>query len=187
MKWTVPVGVSNHHAHLTKETYELLFDEEIEKIKDLKQTGEFATDKVVTLKGPKGQIENVRILGPFRSYNQVEISNSDAHTLGVNPPVRKSGDLENAEKVTIIGKKGEVELENACILAENHIHMSLKDLEKYQVENDSIVKVYIEKARKGMFLAHIKASENGVLEFHIDRDEANAFQIENGEELRVEK
>lgn len=186
MELQVPVGVSNRHVHLTKETYEKLFIEGLEKKKELKQKGEFASNKTLTIKGPKGIIENVRILGPFRSYNQVEISKSDAYILGINPPVRKSGDLKDSEKITLIGEKGRVELENTCILAENHIHMSLEDLKKYGTEEDQIVKVWIEKRRKGIFFAHIKASENGVLEFHIDRDEANAFEIQNGEELRVE-
>ncbi len=187
MNWKVPVGISNHHVHLTKETYEQLFCEKIEKLKDLKQTGEYASKQTVTIKGPKGEIEKVRILGPFRSYNQVEISNSDAFILGIKPPVRKSGDLENAEKITIIGENGSIELQNSCIIAENHIHMDQKDLIKYQVEDNSLVKVLVEKTRKGCFFARIKASENGILEFHIDRDEANAFQIENEEELTVQK
>ena len=109
MEWKVPVGISNHHVHLTKETYEQLFHEKIEKLKDLKQTGEYASKQTVTIKGPKGEIEKVRILGPFRSYNQVEISNSDAFILGIKPPVRKSGDLENAEKITIIGENGSID------------------------------------------------------------------------------
>lgn len=187
MTFKVPVGISNHHVHLTKEIYDLLFDEPYEKIKDLKQTGEFATNKVVTLQGPKGKIERVRLLGPFRSYNQVEVSASDAHILGINPPVRKSGSLKKAETITILGEKGKVTLKEACILAENHIHMSWEDLKTYKVENESVVDVLLEGTRKGSLKAHIKATENGVLEFHIDRDEANAFLIQNNEELTVIK
>lgn len=187
LKWKVSVGISNRHAHLTKETYESLFTSNYEKIKDLKQTNEFASNKTLTLEGPNGLIENVRILGPFRSYNQIEISKSDAHILGINPPVRKSGDLENSETITLIGEKGKITLKNSCILAENHIHMNYEDLKKYDVENGSIVKVTTNGMRKGTFYAHIKASKEGVLEFHIDRDEANAFLITNGEELIVEK
>lgn len=187
MDFKVPVGISNHHVHLTEEVYHKLFEEDFEKIKDLKQKGEFASNKTVTLVGPKGEISRVRILGPFRNYNQVEVSFSDAHILGINPPVRKSGDLNDSETITIIGEKGSVTLENSCILAENHIHMSFEDLKKYQLENESIVKVEVNGIRKGAFNAHIKASENGVLEFHVDRDEANAFLLENNQELRVFK
>ncbi len=186
MTFKVPVGISNHHVHLTKEMYEKLFSTPCQKLKDLKQIGEFATDKTVTLVGPKGRIEKVRILAPFRNYNQVEILASDAHILGLNPPVRKSGDLENSETITLIGEDGSVTLENACILAESHIHMNYDDLKVYGVSDDSLVRVKVDGKRKGEFYAHIKASENGFLEFHIDRDEANAFLLENNEELTVE-
>ncbi len=187
MEWKVIVGVSNRHIHLKKETYELLFNEKLEKKKELKQTGEWASHQTVTLKGPKGAIENVRILGPFRKYDQVEISKTDAHILGINPPVRKSGDLRNSETITIVNGENNITLENTCILAENHIHMNYEDLKKYNVEDGDIVEVKINKARKGILYAHIKASEKGVLEFHIDKDEANAFLLTTGEELTVKK
>jgi len=187
MEWKVPVGISNHHVHLTKEIYEQLFQSDFLKMRDLKQKGEFASNQFVDLKSPFGMIQHVRVLGPFRQYNQVEISQSDAFHLGLKPPVRKSGDLENSETITLVGDKGEVTLKNVCILAENHIHMSNEDLKKYDVTNDSIVKVLVEGKREGMLFAHIKASENGVLEFHIDRDEANAFCLENESELTVLK
>ncbi len=187
MIFKVPVGISNHHVHLTKEVYDILFNCDYTNIKDLKQKGEFATDKVVTLVGPKGRIENTRVLGPFRSYNQVEVSCSDAHVLGICPPVRKSGCLENSETITLIGEKGEITLENSCIMAENHIHMSFEDLKTYDLENESVVTVIKEGSRSGSFKAHVKASLNGVLEFHIDRDEANAFLVQNNEELTVLK
>jgi len=180
-KWTIYGNHLNINGYINRNIVNAT------NIKDLKQKGEFATDKVVTLVGPKGRIENTRVLGPFRSYNQVEVSCSDAHVLGICPPVRKSGCLENSETITLIGEKGEITLENSCIMAENHIHMSNEDLKKYDVTNDSIVKVLVEGKREGMLFAHIKASENGVLEFHIDRDEANAFCLENESELTVLK
>lgn len=187
MKFKVKVGISNHHVHLTKETYEKLFQEEYEKLKDLKQTGEFATNKTISIEGPKGQIKNVRILGPFRNYNQVEISKSDAFILGLNPPVRKSGDLKDSETITLRSDKNTITLENSCILAENHIHMNYEDLKKYNVCDNEVVEVHMKGERKGILYAHVKASEKGVLEFHIDRDEANAFLLNNDEELEVTK
>ena len=187
MDFKVPVGISNHHVHLTKEVYCKLFEDDFEKIKDLKQKGEFVLNKIVTLVGPKGEISRVRILGPFRQYNQIEVSYSDAHILGINPPVRKSGDLKGSETITIVGEKGSVTLKSSCILAENHIHMNFEDLKKYNLENESIVQVEVNGIRKGILYAHIKASEKVVLEFHIDRDEANAFLLENNQELRVLK
>ena len=186
MKYNVPVGISNHHVHLTEEIYRELFDSEIEKDRDILQGGEYASTSFVSLIGPKGVIEHVRVMGPLRNYNQVEISASDAFLLGVNPPVRQSGNLENAESITIEANGKTVELKNACILAENHIHMNEKDLEKYGVKNQEVVKVYINGLRKGVLYAHIKAGSRYVLEYHIDRDEANAFLLHNGEELTFE-
>lgn len=186
MNFLVPVGVSNRHVHLTEEIFNILFDEELVKVKDLKQKGEFASNLFVTIEGPKGKIEHVRVLGPLRKYNQVEISAADAFLLGVNPPVRKSGCLEGAEKITLITAKNKVTLQDACILAECHIHMSIEDLQKYGVKNEQLVKVHIKGKREGIFFAHIKASDNGVLEFHVDRDEANALLLQNNEEVLVE-
>ena len=187
MNFKVTVGISNHHVHLTKEVYEELFDSSFEVVKQLTQKGEFATNKMVTLEGPNGQIERVRFLGPFRSYNQVEITATDAHLLGIHPPVCKSHDLQNAETITLIGEKGKVTLEKACILAQCHVHMNYDDLNTYGVKDEEVVKVHVQGKREGIFYAHIKASLNGVLDFHIDRDEANAFLLQDQDEVFVEK
>ena len=185
MNFYVPVGISNRHVHLNKETYSLLFDEEPKKIADLKQGGEFVTDKVVSIEGPCGTIENVKVLGPLRAYNQVEISSSDAFKLGLHPPVRRSGKLQRAEDITVVHLQKRVSLKEACIMAECHIHMNFDDLKHYGVEDDEVVDVVINGPRKGIMKAHIKASENGFLEFHVDRDEASAFLLENQMELEV--
>ena len=186
MNFVVPVGISNRHVHLTEDVYYQLFDEAPERIMDLRQGGEFVTDKIVTIEGPHGSIENVKVLGPLRSYNQVEISSSDAFKLGVHPPVRRSGRLEHSETITLKTEKGRVSLENACILAECHIHMNYEDLKTYQVEDDEVVDVVIKGKREGILKAHIKASSNGVLEFHVDRDEASAFLLNNKDVLEVQ-
>lgn len=112
------IAVSNRHVHLTKEIYDELFDEALSIKRPLNQIGEFASFQTVTLKTEKAEIPNVRVIGPLRKYNQVEISRTDAYTLGLNPPVRQSGDLEDSETITIIGPKGEVTLKDACIQAE---------------------------------------------------------------------
>ncbi len=186
MQFKVPVGISNHHVHLTKEVYEELFGKAIEKEKDILQGGEYASTSFVNLIGPHGKIEHVRVMGPYRKYNQVEISSSDAFLLGVNPPVCSSGVLNEAVDISIEVNGIQKKLEKACILAENHIHMNLEDLKKYNVKNGERVKVSIRGKRWGDLYAHIKSSENYVLEFHIDRDEANAFLLHNGEELTVQ-
>src|SRR5574344_481521 len=127
MEFKVPVGISNRHVHLTRETYFQLFKEELVNVRDLKQLEEFAGDKFVNLKGPKGEIDHVRVLGPYRNYNQVEVSPADAYSLGITPPVSHSGQLENASPITIVGEIGEVSLEHAAIMAQCHIHMSYDD------------------------------------------------------------
>lgn len=185
MSFFVPVGISNRHVHLTNDVYEKLFDDDLIKVQDLKQGGEFISNKSLTIEGPKGRIENVKVLGPIRKYNQVEISSSDAYKLGVNPPVRRSGVLANSESITLITEKGRVELDDSCILAECHVHMNFEDLKTYQVEDDEVVDVIIDGKRKGILKAHIKASSNGVLEFHVDRDEGSAFLLNNNDLLEV--
>ncbi len=185
MEYQVKIGISNRHVHLTKETYELLFNEPLTIKKEIHQIGEFASNQVVTLKTEQGIIENVRIVGPFRDYNQVEICNSDAHQLGLNPPVRKSGDIKNSENITLVGPKGEIYLESVCILAQRHIHINSKDQEKYHVKDDDVVKVLVRKNRTALLDTHIKISENGYFEMHIDRDEANAFLLKNEENVTL--
>ena len=130
----IKVGVSNRHVHLTEEVYRILFkDVKMEVVKELSQPGEFASNLFVTLKTEKNTIERVRVLGPLRKYNQVEISKTDSYTLGLKPPVRMSGDLENSETITLVTENGEVTLENSCIIAARHIHATKEDYEKYNL------------------------------------------------------
>lgn len=185
MEIEINVGISNRHVHLTKEVYEKLFDTPLEKVKNLTQVGEFASNQFVTLKTKDNTIKKVRIVGPFRNYNQVEISKSDAYNLKINPPVRKSGDLENSESITIIGPKGEITLDNACIIAQRHIHINTLDLEKYHLKENDIVKVMVKGPRSAIIDANIKSSDNGVMELHIDIDEANAFLLSGKEKVTL--
>lgn len=185
MEYKIPVGISNKHVHLTKETYDALFDEPLEKVKDLNQIGEFASNQFVDLKTEKNTIEHVRIVGPFRTYNQVEICNSDAYFLGINPPVRKSGDLNNSESISVIGPKGQIDLTNACIIAQRHVHMNTKDLESFHLKDNDFVKIKIDGPRSAILDANIKASNNGYLELHIDRDEANALLLQGKEKVTL--
>ena len=180
------IAVSNHHLHLTKETYEKLFDEPISIKRPLNQIGEFASFQSVTIKGPKGSIERVRLVGPFRKYNQVEVSKSDADILGVNPPVRQSGDLEDSETITIIGPKGELTLENACIQAERHVHMNEQKAKELHLKNEDLVKIKVENDKGGYMEAFVKVSDNGFYEIHIDKDDANCFLLKTGDEVEIE-
>ncbi len=185
MKKKVSVGVSNHHIHLTEETYNLLFNSKLEKRNDLHQIGEFASQQVVTLKTAKAEINNVRVLGPLRAYNQVEISRTDAKFLGINPPVRRSGNLSNSETITVIGEKGSITLENSCIIAERHVHLNTKDAKKLNLQDGDCVKILVKGDKACILYAKIKVSDNGFYELHLDFDDANAAGLENGDEVEI--
>ncbi len=183
----IPVGVSNRHIHLQKEIYEKLFDEELTKRNDLNQPDEFASNQVLTIKTPKDQIENVRILGPLRDYNQVEISKADAYLLGLNPPVRKSGDLLDSECITLIGPKGEIYLGNCVIISERHVHMTDDFAKENNFFNEEVVNIKINGVKPGIIEAKIKISDIAFLEVHLDTDDANAFLLKNGDEVELLK
>lgn len=185
MKNKVKVGISNRHVHLTEEVYNKIFDEPISKKCDLNQGGEFASNQMVTIKTEKGEFKNVRVLGPFRSYNQVEISRSDAYSLGLCPPVRKSGDLQNSETITIIGEKGNITLENSCIIANRHVHMNPELAKKLGVVDDEQVKLVVDGDKACILMANIKISDNGYYEVHLDFDDANAAGLKNGDEVEI--
>ncbi len=181
------IAISNRHIHLTKEIYEKLFDEPLSMKKPISQIGEFASNQTLTIKGPKGMIEKVRVMGPHRDYNQVEVSKSDAYILGLEPPVRESGDLEDSETITLITPKNEITLENVCILAERHVHMNDKMAEELGLKNDDLVKLIINNDKGGEMEAFVKIKSNGFFEIHIDRDDANAFLLKTGDEVEIRK
>lgn len=185
MERKVKVGISNHHVHLTEEVYKKLFATPLTKKKDLHQIGDFASHQVLILKTKKGILKNVRIVGPFRNYNQVEISRSDAYVLGLNPPVRSSGDLENSEEVTLVGEIGEVTLKKGCILANRHVHMNYQLAEELRLVDNQMVKIQISGDKSCLLDAFIKISENGYFELHLDLDDANAAGLKNGDEVKM--
>ena len=179
----VMINVSNRHVHLCKKDLETLFGKnfELEKKKDLIQPGEFASEQTLTIKTEKSEIENVRVLGPIRNYTQVEISKTDAFKLGINPPVRDSGDLKESEKITLIGPKGTVNLEEGCILAARHIHLTPEDVKNFGLEGKKQVNVKVDGERGALlYNVHLKISENYKFEMHIDTDEANALLLKSG-------
>lgn len=183
----VILGVSMRHVHLNKEDYHTLFgDEPLNKVKDLRQPGQFASDKLVTIKNEGRQIDHVRVLGPLRNYTQVEISKTDAYSLKLDPPIRTSGDLEGSSPITIVGPKGEVNLKEGCILANRHIHISPEDVKKYNLENVKTVKVKVDGEKGGILNnVHLKIIDPSLLELHIDSDEGNAFGVKTGDELEI--
>lgn len=181
----IPIGVSARHVHLSKQHMRILFGPQaiLTKKKDLSQPGQFAANETVTIVGPKGSIERVRILGPARTLTQVEISQTDAVKLGLSPPVRQSGDIKGSSPCTIVGPAGSVYVEEGCIIAQTHIHMSPEDAKFFQVKNNDFVKVSIKSSRSICFeRVLIRVSDRYRLEMHIDTDEANAALIKTGDE-----
>lgn len=181
----VILGISNRHVHLTKEHLSILFGEnyELKKFKNLNQPNQFLSEERVTLKTEKGTLENVAIVGPLREYTQVEISKTDSINLGLNPPIRTSGDLKNSETITIIGPNGSVTT-GGCIIADRHIHITPKQKELYGL-NDT-VSILVNGSKKGIISdVHLKVSEESYYELHLDTDDANAFLLENGQVLEI--
>ncbi len=185
----IKVGVSNRHVHLTKEVYFKLFGEEnLEKDRDLDQPGQFASKSYVTIKKGEREIPHVRILGPFRNYNQIEISRTDAYKLKVNPPVRDSGDLEGSESITLIGPKGEVALDKGLILANRHIHITPAEMTKYGFEGLKKVAVLVKGPKGGVIdNVYFKVLDVASLRLHLDTDEGNAFNLKNDDEVILVK
>lgn len=183
-RMTVPVGVSARHIHLTKEDVETLFGAgyELTKKKEL-MGGQFAANEQCTIVGLKLRaIENVRILGPVRSKSQVEISATDARTLGVNAPLRQSGDVAGSAPVALVGPKGVVYLKEGCIVAARHIHMTPAEAAAASLNDGDYVSVRMGNER-GAVLDNVKirVDESFSLEMHIDTDEANACQVKQGD------
>ena len=172
------IETSARHVHVTQETLEKLFGAgfELSVRKMLSQPGQFASGEKVEVVGPKGSLK-CSILGPCRKLNQVELSFTDARTLGVVAPVRESGDVAGSAPVKLIGPAGEVELSEGAIIAKRHVHMTPEDAKNFGVENGQIVKVQTlnETGRKLVFDdVVIRVSSTYALAMHIDTDEANA-------------
>ena len=180
----VSVGVSNRHIHLTKTDLEILFgkDYKLEVVKPINQPGQFASSALLTIKTDKSTIENVRVLGPVRDYTQVEISKTDAYKLGINPPIRNSGDVSGSSPITIIGPVGTLNLEEGCIIPTRHIHILPNQLKMYGLEGRDEVSVKVDGEKGGILNnVHLKVSEDSFFELHLDTDDANAHLIKNGD------
>lgn len=181
--YSVPIGVSARHVHLTQADVETLFGTgyKLTKKKDL-MGGQFAANETVTIVGLKLRaIENVRVLGPVRKASQVEISATDAIKLGIKAPIRESGNLKGSSPIAIVGPVGAVYLQEGCIIAKRHIHMAPADAEAAGVADGDIVSVSVNNERGTMFHnVQIRVDNSFTLEMHIDTDEANASKISCG-------
>lgn len=180
----MPIGISNRHVHLSPEHVEMLFnqDHKLTRLKDLSQPGQYACQETVTLVGPKGVLENVRVLGPTRGSTQVEISISDCFKLGIKAPIRDSGDLKGSAGVSVVGPAGSVTIPEGCIIASRHIHMHTGDASRFGLKDGDRVSVRAQGPR-GVTYADVlvRVSDKYKLEMHVDLDEANAVGLKNGD------
>ncbi len=186
----VPVGVSARHIHLTQADVETLFGPgyQLTKKKEL-MGGQFAANEQCTIVGLKLRaIENVRILGPVRKASQVEISATDARTLGLNAPLRQSGDTAGSAGIALVGPKGALYLKEGCIVAARHIHMTPEEAKAAGLHDGDYVSVRMGNDR-GAVLDHVKIRVDASfsLEMHIDTDEANACQVKQGDLAEIIK
>ena len=174
----IMVETSARHVHVTKEDLAVLLGEgyQLTKKKDLSQPGQFACAERVQVIGPKNSFPAVSILGPERKQTQVEISASDARTIGVSCPVRESGDLAGSAGCKLVGPCGEVEILEGVIIAKRHIHMTPADAAKYGVEDKQIVSVKVDSPDRSLVFGDVvvRVSDTYALAMHIDTDEANA-------------
>lgn len=180
----VPIGVSNRHVHLSEDDLCNLFGcgYTLTKQKELSQPRQFAAKETVTLVGPKGTLENVRILGPTREKTQVELSATDCYQVGIPPVVRDSGDHQGTLGCIIAGPAGNIELENGVIIASRHIHLHPTEAENLKVKDGDKVRVRLLSQRPIIFEdVLIRVNSNYIKEMHLDRDEGNAALLGNGE------
>ena len=186
-KKEVKVGVSARHVHLSREHLEILFGKgnELTVKKDL-MGGQFAAEETVTILGPKLKaMEKVRVLGPVRKETQVEISSTDAISLGIKAPLRLSGDIKGSAPVTIIGPKGAIRIDEGCIVAKRHIHMHPSDSKRLGIK-EGIVSVKVGGDRAGILEnVDVRVRDDFQFEMHIDVDEANALGIKNGQLVEI--
>lgn len=181
MSKPVLVEVSARHIHVSREDLATLFGEghELTCKKDLSQPGQYACEERVTVVGPKRELKNVTILGPTRPSTQVEISMTDARSLGIPSVVRESGDIAGTPGCKLVGPKGEVELKEGVIVAKRHIHMTTADAEKYGLRDKQIVSVRIDSDGRSTTYDDVvvRVNDSFSLAMHIDTDEGNAAAV----------
>lgn len=177
----IPIAVSGRHIHLTQEAVDALFgkDYELTVKAPLSQPGQFACNEQVIIVGPKNQIERVRVLGPTRSKNQLEVSRTDEFFLGVDAPVRASGKVENTPGIKLVGPNGTYTMTEGVICAWRHIHMTPEDAQIFEVQDKDIVDVEVSNGLRPLTFGNVlvRVSPKYKLEMHIDTDEANAAEL----------
>lgn len=188
--YKIPIGVSNRHVHVSREDLDTLFGNgyQLTKKSDLKQPGQYACNETVIIRGPKGEFDRVRILGPVRKQSQVEISKTDSFRLGIRPPVRESGYLAGTPGLELVGPKGSLAIPEGAIIALRHIHMTPRQAEAMGVWDKDIVEVETFGERHGVFGdVLVRVSDQFSLEMHVDVDEANACALGNGDYVIIRR
>ena len=183
-RFEVNIGVSNRHIHLSQADLEILFGEgyQLKKMKDLSQPGQYAAKEVLDVIGPKGKIERVRILGPVRKDSQVEISVSDSIKLGIEPPIRDSGDIDRTPGITLVGPKGTLELTKGVIIAKRHLHLDPVTAKEMGLADKDLITAELKTERPIKLEAiGVRVSDQYATDLHIDMDEANAALAKNGD------
>lgn len=185
----VPVGVSNHHIHLCQKDLDTLFGEgyQLTQEKSLSQPGQFAAAEKLAVIGPKGMIENVRILGPLRSETQIELSETEARQAGINALVRDSGDLEGTFGCILLGPAGYAIIDHGVICAATHLHLHTDDAARLGIKDRQRVDIYIQSNGKTgcLFDVPARVGDSHARDLHIDTDEANAFKIDGNSRAMV--
>jgi len=180
----IPVAVSARHVHLRYDTINRVFGPgyQLHFHAALSQTGQYAARETVTLVGPRGRIEHVRVVGPPRAKDQIEISRTDELTLGIDAPFRESGRLGDTPGIVIEGPMGSVTVEHGVICALRHVHMSPTDANRFGVRDQDLVQVAIGNGSRKLIFGDVvvRVSPNYRLELHLDTDEANAAGVERG-------
>lgn len=188
MTFKIKLGVSAKHLHLSKKDMDVLFgtDAVLHHVKALGQPGEFASEEKVDLVSEKAVLKGVRVIGPLRARTQIELAMTDARILGLNPPLRESGDVDGSAALRIVGPKGEIELKEGVIIAERHVHLDTKTAAELGLKDKDRVKVTVPGGRAVVFEnVLVRVKDTYAPEFHIDTDEGNACFAENDQMVDV--
>lgn len=182
----VILEASGRHVHVTEAQAKTLFGHELTPKRPLSQPGQYLANERVTLMGPKGELQNVAVLGPARKEGQAEISLTDGRILGIEPPVRLSGDIADTPPISLLGPKGRVDLPQGLIVAKRHIHLHPDDAKKFRVTDGQIVKLQTYTNRPCIFEdVVVRVHENFASAVHLDYDEANACGFRQGDLGRI--
>ena len=182
----IPLEASGRHVHVTREQAQTLFGHDLTEKRPLSQPGQFLANERVTVVGPKGEFQNVAVLGPARKEAQVEVSLTDGRTLGITPPVRLSGDVKNTPGVRLVGPNGQVELQQGVIAARRHIHMSPEDARNFGVTDGQEVSLKTYTGRQLIFEnVPVRVKPDFATYAHLDYDEANACGMKDGDLGRI--